>query len=212
MKLFLSPGACSLSPHIVLLEAGLAFITERVDLRSKVTASGADFKAINPKGYVPALELGSGVVLTEGPAIIQYIADQAPEKELAPAAGTLARYQLMEWLTFISSEIHTNFSTLFVPDASDDMRAHAIAKLNQRLGFVESKLEGRDYLAGAQFSVADAYLFTIANWAGLVAFDLAPFPLLRAYLARVAARPAVQLALRGEGLLTQHATARGDSV
>lgn len=201
MKLFISPGACSLSPHIVLLEAGLDFTTERVDLRKKITAGGADYKAVNPKGYVPALELGKGVVLTEGPAIVQYIADQVPEKNLAPPAGTLARYQLMEWLNFISTEIHKTFGPLFVPGASEDMKASAIATLTRRFGFVERALEGRDYLAGAQFSVADAYLFTVSNWAGAVGFDLSPFPQLQAFQARVAARPAVQQALRDEGLL-----------
>ena len=201
MKLFLSPGACSLSPHIALLEAGLAFTTERVDLRKKITASGADYKAVNPKGYVPALELGSGVLLTEGPAIVQYIADQAPEKQLAPPAGTLERYQLMEWLAFISTEIHKNFGPLFLPGASEDMKANAITNLNNRFGFVERKLEGRDYLGGARFSVADGYLFTMSNWAGVVGFDLSPFPRLQAFHARVAARPAVQQALRDEGLL-----------
>jgi glutathione S-transferase len=201
MKLFISPGACSLSPHIVLLEAGLAFTTEQVDLRKKVTAGGADYLAVNPKGYVPALDLGNGVVLTEGPAIVQYVADLAPAKKLAPPPGSLERYQLVEWLNFISAEIHKSFGPLFTPGASEDMKVSASANLVKRFGYIEQALAGRDYLLGAQFSVADAYLFTVANWAGVVHFDLAPYPRLRAHSARVAARPAVQQALRDEGLL-----------
>lgn len=202
MKLFISPGACSLSPHIVLLEAGLDFTTEQVDLRKKVTAGGADYLAVNPKGYVPALDLGNGVVLTEGPAIVQYVADLAPATKLAPPPGSLERYQLMEWLNFISAEIHKSFGPLFTPGASEDMKLGASASLVKRFGYIEQVLAGRDYLMGAQFSVADAYLFTVVNWAGAVHFDLSPYPRLRAHSARVAARPAVQQALRDEGLLT----------
>jgi glutathione S-transferase len=201
MKLFISPGACSLSPHIVLLEAGLDFTTEQVDLRKKVTAAGADYLAVNPKGYVPALDLGDGVVLTEGPAIVQYVADLAPARKLVPPPGSLERYQLIEWLNFISAEIHKSFGPLFTPGASEDMKLAARASLAKRFGYIELVLAGRDYLMGAQFSVADAYLFTVANWAGVVHFDLAPYPQLRALIARVAARPAVQQALRDEGLL-----------
>ncbi|HZV64348.1 MAG TPA: glutathione transferase GstA [Telluria sp.] len=201
MKLFISPGACSLSPHIVLLEAGLDFTTEQVDLRKKVTAGGADYLAVNPKGYVPALDLGNGVVLTEGPAIVQYVADLAPARKLAPPPGSLERYQLIEWLNFISAEIHKSFGPLFTAGASEDMKLSASASLVKRFGYIEQVLAGRDYLMGAQFSVADAYLFTVVNWAGVVHFDLAPYPRLRAHSARVAARPAVQQALRAEGLL-----------
>ncbi len=201
MKLYFSPGACSLASHIALLEAGLPFSTERVDLGKKLTASGADFRAINPKGYIPALELGSGNVLTEGPAILQYIADQAPAAQLAPAAGTIERYRVMEWLNFIGTELHKNFSPLFNPSASEDMKTAGRTSLAQRFGYVARMLEGRDYLAGDQFSVADAYLFTVASWSGFVGFDLSDWPVLQAYLARVAARPAVQQALRDEGLL-----------
>ena len=201
MKLFISSGACSLSPHIVLREAGLDFTTEKVDLRKKVTAGGADYLAINPKGYVPALDLGNGVVLTEGPAIVQYIADQAPDKQLAPPLGSIERYQLMGWLNFISAEIHKPFGPLFAAGASEDMKASASAALTKRFSYIEQALEGRDYLMGASFSVADAYLFTVANWAGIVHFDLAPYPRLRALQARIGARPAVQQALRDEGLL-----------
>lgn len=201
MKLYFSPGACSLSPHIVLLEAGLPFTTEAVDLRKKVTASGADFSAINPKGYVPALETGQGVLLTEGPAIVQYLADLAPGKKLAPAAVTPERYVLVEWLNFISTELHKNFSPLFRPDAGEDLLNYAHGNLTQRIGYVERMLDGRDYLTGAQFTVADAYLFTVLNWAGKVKFDLSGFPLVQAFQKRVGERPMVQQALRDEGLL-----------
>jgi glutathione S-transferase len=201
MKLYFSPGACSLSPHIVLHEAGLAHTIEKVDLRSKQTASGKDFRTINSKGYVPALETDSGAILTEGPAIVQYLADQAPDKLLAPAPGTIERYQLMSWLNFIGTELHKNFSPLFNPAASDDIKNYARSNLTQRFGYVNSMLEGRDYLGGERFSVADVYLFVIANWAGHVKFDLSAFPHLQAFQKRVGARPAVQAALRAEGLL-----------
>lgn len=201
MKLYFSPGACSLSPHIVLLEAGLAFTTEAVDLRKKVTASGADFSAINPKGYVPALETGDGVLLTEGTAIVQYLADLVPEKHLAPAAGTPERYVLIEWLNFISTEVHKNFSPLFRPNAGADLVNYAQSNLSARLGYVERMLDGRDYLTGPRFTVADAYLFTVLNWASLVRVDLSGFPLVQAFQKRVGERPMVQQALRDEGLL-----------
>jgi glutathione S-transferase len=201
MKLYFSPGACSLSPHIVLHEAGLEFSTEQVDLKTKQTASGADYRAINQKGAVPALQLKDGTVLTEGPAIVQYIADQAPQSQLAPAAGTLQRYQLMEWLNYISSEVHKSFSPLFNPAATDDMKEAARSALAQRFTYLGRMLEGRDYLMGSQFSVADAYLFTVLSWAGYVKLDLSGSPVLQSYLARVGARPAVQQALRAEGLI-----------
>jgi len=201
MKLYFSPGACSLASHIALLEAGLPFTTEKVDLGKKLTASGADFRAINPKGYVPALELDGGGVLTEGPAILQYIADQAPAGQLAPAAGTIGRYRVIEWLNFIGTELHKNFSPLFNSTASEDMKSAARTSLAHRFGYVARMLEGREYLSGDQFSVADAYLFTVASWSGFVGFDLSDWPLLQAYLARIAARPAVQQALGDEGLL-----------
>lgn len=200
MKLYFSPGACSLSPHIVLLEAGLEFSTERVDLRAKQYGSGADYRRVNPKGSVPALQLTDGAVLTEGPAIVQYLADLAPEKQLAPAAGSFERYRLMEWLNYISTEVHKGFSPLFNPAAGADARDAAISNLTVRFGHVARSLEGRDYLMGERFSVADAYLFTVLNWTGFTGIDLAPWPLLQAFQARVAARPAVQQALRAEGL------------
>jgi glutathione S-transferase len=201
MKLYFSPGACSLSPHIVLIEAGLGYTTEKVDLRSKLTASGTDYRAVNPKGYVPALELEGGHVLTEGPAVVQYLADQAPEKGLAPPNGSFERYQLVSLLNFISVELHKNYSPLFRPDNAEAVKQLARQNLAQRYPYIEQLLEGKEYLLGDRFTVADAYLFTITNWAGKVGVDLAAFPHLQAFQARVAARPAVQQALREEGLL-----------
>jgi glutathione S-transferase len=200
MKLYFSPGACSLSPHIVLLEAGLPFTTDQVDLRNKTTASGADYRAINPKGYVPALELPDGSLLTEGPAIVQYLADHAPGANLIPAVGTIERYRVLEWLNFITAELHKNFGPLFNPASSEDMKKAARDNLANRFGYVARMLEGKDYLLGSQFTVADAYLFTVSNWAGHVQIPF-DWPALQAYQARVAARPAVQQALRDEGLL-----------
>ena len=200
MKLFIKPGACSLSPHIILEEAGLPYETEVVDLAKKVTASGADYLAINPKGYVPALQLDSGEVLTEGPAIVQYLADQVPQKNLAPTNGTLARYHLQSWLTFIGTEIHKNYSPFFNPAAPAEMKDIARANLQRRLGYVNEQLAGKVYLLG-QFSVADAYLFVVVNWSGFVQLDLSGWPNLTAFMARMAARPAVQAALKAEGLI-----------
>ncbi|MFM2056250.1 MAG: hypothetical protein RLY71_635 [Pseudomonadota bacterium] len=201
MKLYLKPGACSLSPHIVLEEAGLTYQTETVDLKAKVTASGADYLAINPKGYVPALQLDSGELLTEGPAIVQYLADLVPERKLAPPNGSLARYQLQSWLTFIGTELHKSYSAFFNPVAGDDWKGFARGNIERRLGYVEEQLEGRDYLLGTDFSVADAYLFTVLNWSRFIQLDLAGWPRVAAYHARVGARPAVQAALKAEGLV-----------
>ncbi len=200
MKLFLKPGACSLSPHIVLEELGLPYQTEVVDLKTRQTASGQDFLAINPKGYVPALQLDSGELLTEGPAIVQYLADLAPEKQLAPANGTLARYQLQSWLTFIGTELHKSCSPFFNPAAPQAMKDLARANLERRLAYTAQQLEGRNYLLGDEFSVADAYLFTVLGWFKFVPVDLSAWPVLQAYQARVAARPAVLAALKAEGL------------
>ncbi len=199
MKLFLKPGACSLSPHIVLEELGLPYQTEVVDLKTRQTASGQDFLAINLKGYVPALLLDSGELLTEGPAIVQYLADLAPEKQLAPANGTLARYQLQSWLTFIGTELHKSCSPFFNPAAPQAMKDLALANLERRLAYTAQQLEGRDYLLG-DFSVADAYLFTVLSWFRYLPLDLSAWPVLQAYQARVAARPAVVAALKAEGL------------
>lgn len=201
MKLYFSPGACSLSPHIVLLESGLDFKTEQVDLRSKKTASGADYTAINPRGYVPALQLDDGRVLTEGPAIVQYIAAQAPDKQLVPAPHSIEHYQLLERLNFISTEIHKGFGPLFNSAATDDMKQAALAQLDKRLGHAADLLKEHDYLVGNRYSVADAYLFVMLSWTGKVGIDLAKWPVLQAFKARIEARPAVQQALADEGLL-----------
>ncbi|HEX5394483.1 MAG TPA: glutathione transferase GstA [Rhodocyclaceae bacterium] len=201
MKLYLKPGACSLSPHIVLEEAGLPYETESVDLKTKVTASGADYWKINPKGYVPALLLDNSELLTEGPAIVQYLADLVPAKKLAPANGTLERYHLQSWLTFIGTEIHRPYSPFFNPAASEDWKADAKALLKRRYEYVNQQLQGKSYLMGEDFTVADAYLFTVNRWAKVANFDLSNWANVTAYMARVAARPAVQAALKAEGLV-----------
>ncbi len=199
MKLYYSPGACSLASHIVLQEIGKPFSIERVDLATKKTATGADFSAVNPKGYVPTIELAPGEVLTEGPAILQHLADQAGR--LAPAAGTLARARLNEWLTFINSEIHKAFSPLFRPDAPTEAKEAASAQLTKRFALIEKALsDGRDYLTGPDFTVADAYLFTVTNWANFTGLSLEAFPRLLAFQKRVSARPSVEKALVAEGL------------
>jgi glutathione S-transferase len=200
MKLYYSPGACSLSPHIALAEAGLAYNVEKVDLKTKKTESGADFFAINPAGYVPALVLDNGEVLTEGPAIVQYIADLAPTKKLAPPAGSFERVRLQEVLNFISTELHKSFSPLFNPATPEDWKTVVRGLIGRRLDVVEQKLADRDYLMG-EFSVADGYLFTVLGWGRMVGVDVAARPLLAAYLARVMARPAVQQAMKEEGLI-----------
>ncbi len=201
MKLYYSPGACSLSPHIVLHESGLPFSTERVDLKTKKTETGADFLLVNPNGYVPTLQLDNGEILTEGPAIVQWIADQAPAKKLAPPNGTLERVRLQEWLNFISTELHKSHSPLFNPTAPEEWKSVMRELLTRRFTTVAQKLEGRDYLLGADFSVADAYLFVVMSWGKWVKVDYAPWPVLLAYQARVADRPGVQAALKAEGLL-----------
>lgn len=201
MKLYYSPGACSLSPHIVLREAGLPFTPVLASTKTHQLADGTDYYTINPKGYVPLLELNDGQRLSEGPAIVQYIADQVPAKKLAPPAGTMARYRLMEWLNFITSELHKGFSPLFnkdFPEAGKEIHRKRVA---DRLAWVDSQLEGRQYLMGNDFSVADAYLFTVAGWGQYVGVDIKPLKNLWAYMARVAARPAVQEAMKAEGLL-----------
>ena len=201
MKLYYSPGACSLSPHIVLREAGLAFTPVLSSTKTHKLADGTDFYSINPKGYVPLLELDDGQRLSEGPAIVQYIADQVPASKLAPAAGTMARYRLMEWLNFITSELHKGFSPLFNPATPEDYKPLARTRLDSRFAWVDSQLEGKSFLTGEQFCVADAYLFTVAGWGKHVGVDIAPLAHLSAFMARVAARPAVQEALKAEGLL-----------
>lgn len=201
MKLYFSPGACSLSPHIVLLEAGLDFTTERVDLGTKQAAGGADYRLVNQKGSVPALRLKDGAVLTEVSAIVQFLADLVPEQNLVPPPGSFERYRLAEWLNYIATEVHKGFSPLFNRAASPEARDMAISALTVRFGYLARSLEGRDHLMGERFTVADAYLFTVLNWCGFAGVDLAPWPVLQAFQARVAARPAVQQALRAEGLV-----------
>jgi len=202
MKLYYAPGACSLSPHIVAREAGIPLELEKVDLGAKKTASGEDYRRVNPKGYVPALRLDDGSVLTEGPAIVQYLADRKPAAALAPHAGTIERYRLQEWLAFLNSEIHKTWGALFNPTAD---RGPVIEKLTPRLSYLESELKGRPTLLPSGFSVADAYLFTLLNWAGFTRVDLGPYPALVKYAERIRARPKVQEALRAEGLLQEKA-------
>ena len=201
MKLYYSPGACSLSPHIALHEAGLSFEAVLTPTKTHKTPDGTDFYTINPLGYVPFLVLDDGRTLHEGPAIVQYIADQVPEKNLAPANGTYERYKLQEWLTFIGTELHKSFSPLFTPGTLDEIKVAAKAQITKRLTWVDSELAGKDYLMGSAFCVADAYLFTVTNWAAYVQMDIAGFANLAAYRARVAARPGVIAAMKAEGLL-----------
>ena len=201
MKLYYSPGACSLSPHIVLHEAGLAYEPVLASTKTHQLADGTDFYTINPLGYVPVLELDDGTRLREGPAIVQYLADQAPHKNLAPAHGTLGRYRLQGWLTFIGTEIHKTFSPLFVPGTPEDYKPQVKQRLLARLQWVDSELAGKPYLMGEQFSVADAYLFTVTNWGQYVGLDISQLKNLVAYRERIAARPAVQAAMKAEGLL-----------
>jgi glutathione S-transferase len=200
MKLYLMPGACSLSPHIVLRELGLDFEPVVVK-RDKSTSNGRNFLEVSPNGYVPALELDDGHVLTEGPAIVQYLADQKPDAGLAPANGTWARYDLQSTLNFISTEIHKTFSPLFSPTTTDDARKAQLDKLTLRLGVIAPRLEGKQYLFGDAFTVADAYLFTVLTWSRYVNFDLSAWPSVVAFMERVSARPAVQAALEAEKAL-----------
>lgn len=200
MKLYYSPGACSLSPHIVAREAGVALELEKVDLASKKTAAGEDFRAINPKGYVPAIRLDDGTLLTEGPAIVQYLADQKPDSGLAARAGSPERYKLAEWLAFLNSEVHKVWGGLWNPKAE---RAPILEKLQPPLGFLENELKSKPYLMGERFSAADAYLFTLLNWAQWTQVDLSRFPALTQYAERVRQRPKVQEALKVEGLVLQ---------
>jgi len=201
MKLYYSPGACSMSPHIALREAGLPFQLALANLRTRQLADGSDYLPVNAKGQVPVLELDDGQRLTEGPAIVQYIADQAPDKQLAPPAGTMARYRLIEWLNFVTSELHKGFSPLFNPAQPEEAKALFRTKLAERFAWVDQQLEGKRYLLGEQFSVADGYLFTVAGWGQHVGVDISGLKNLTAFMARVAARPAVQEAMKAEGLL-----------
>jgi glutathione S-transferase len=200
MKLYFSPGACSLSPHIVLLEAGLAFDKVKADTKTKVMDGGGDYKTVNPLGYVPALQLDDGTILTEGPAIVQYIADKVPDKKLAPANGTLDRTKLQSWLNFVSTELHKGFSPLFNPSMPEEAKKIFRERLATRFAHLDKHLAGNDYLMGKTYSVADAYLFVVSNWASRVDVDLSPFANVIAYRKRIGARPAVEAALKAEGL------------
>jgi glutathione S-transferase len=204
MKLYYTPGVCSLAPHIVLKEAGLAFTGIKTDIRAKTTDGGGDYWKTNPLGYVPALELDDGTVLTEGPAIMQYIADRAPDKGLAPANGTVARYQMQSWLNLISSELHKGFTPLIAaaiaPKLNDDSRQVFQERLAMRLKMVDTHLGKHPYLMGSAFSVPDAYLFTVLRWTPRTKIDLAQYPNLVAFMARMESRPAVRAALDAEGL------------
>jgi glutathione S-transferase len=201
MRLYILPGACSLAADIALREAGIAFELVRVSHRTHKTAEGVDFDQINTKGYVPALVLDNGELLTENAALLAYIADLNPTAKLAPPNGTLERYRLSEWLAYINSEVHKGFSPLFSADASPDMKQYARNALTKRIGWLAEKLGSKPYLMGEQFTVADAYLFVVLSWAVHVAFDLTPWPNLHAFQERVAARPHVVEAMTAEGLL-----------
>jgi Glutathione S-transferase len=201
MKLYFAPGACSLSPHIVAREAGIDLQLEKVDTKSHTFGSGGDFYGVNPKGYVPALEIKPGEILTEGPAIVQYLGDQKPASGVVPAAGTIERYRLQEMLGYINSEIHKTYSPLFNPNTKPEAAEERKEYLKKRYAYIEGLLAAHEYLVGNKFSAADAYLFTVTNWAQYVKLDLSGFPNIQAFQKRVAARPAVQQALKEEGLL-----------
>ena len=200
MKLYYSPGACSLSPHIVLRESGLPFELAKVDLKSKAVEGGGDFRKVNPLGYVPALEINEGLVLTEGPAIVQYIADQVPETTLAPANGTLARTKLQSWLNFVSTELHKAFSLLSNAEMPETAKKLTRERIASRLAHLEEQLSASDYLLGQDFTCADAYCYTVLRWTRPHKMDVAPYPNVQVYMQRIEARPAVQDALRTEGL------------
>jgi len=200
MKLYYGPGACSLSPHIVLRELSLPFELEKVDTRAGKTERGTDYRTVNPKGAVPTLELDDGQRLTEGPAIVQYLADRRPEAGLAPAAGTMERYRLQEWLNYVTSELHKRFGSLFSPTMQPEWKAMVREQLAGQLDFVSRSLEGKEYLMGAKPNVADFYLFVVLSWGRFVEIDLGRWPVLKAYWKRIAGRPAVREALKAEGL------------
>jgi glutathione S-transferase len=202
MKLYFAPGACSLSPHIVLEEAGIAAETEQVNNQEKKTKAGKDYWTINPKGQVPALQLDSGDMLTEGPVIVQYLADQKPASGLVPPAGSIERYRVQEWLNFIASELHKSFGPIFRPTTPDAYKAISKENLGKRFDWIDKQLGGRSYLMGDKFTVADAYLFTVLRWTSRIEIDLAKWPNLKAYVERVAARPKVQAAMKAEGLIS----------
>jgi len=201
MKLYYSPAACSLSPHIVAREAGIPIDLEKVNLADHKTETGQDYMTVNPKGYVPALRFDDGSVLTEGPAIVQYLADQKPASGLAPAAGTIERYRLQEWLTFIGTELHKSLGSLFNKAMSDEAKETAKTGIAKRLAYLNDQLASKQYLIGSNFTVADAYAFTVVNWTNFLGIDLKAYPNLTAYMSRVGGRPKVQEALKAEGLV-----------
>lgn len=202
MKLYIKPGACSLASHIALREVGATFDIETVDTKAQKTEGGEDYSKINPNGYVPALRLDDGQVLSEGAALLQYIADRNPSAKLAPAPGTIERTRLQQYLNFIASELHQAFSPFFGPELSGEARSAAEAKVAKKLSYIESLLaDGRSYLLGDGFSVADAYLFVVSNWSNFVGIDLGKWPKLSAFVERVAQRSATQAAMRAEGLI-----------
>lgn len=201
MKLYYARGACSLAPHIVLHEAGLPFELTKTDTKTKIMENGADFRTVNPNGYVPVLQLDNGELLAEVSAILQYLADRKPETGLAPACGTPQRYRLVEWLSFISSELHKSYSPLFAPNTPEEYKTIVRDRLAQRLGYVDGKLAGRQFLLGDLFTVADAYLFVVVNWSRAVSVDLTAFDHLKQFHERIAKRPATLAAMKEEGLV-----------
>lgn len=201
MKIYYAPGACSLAPHIVLRELGLAHTPVQVNLKEGKTEEGRDYRSINSKGYVPTLELDNGERLTEAAVVLQYLADRVPGAGLAPANGTMERYRLQEWLNFISAEIHKAYGPLWPADTPEAEKQRARARIGGRFDWVSQQLGTKSYLMGDQFSIADAYLFTVLNWGQWTGIDLAKWPVLQSYVARIAARPAVQAALKAEGLV-----------
>lgn len=201
MKLYYAAGACSLSPHIVLCEAGLPYTLVKTDVRNKKLPDSSSFLDVNPKGQVPVLELDDGSRITEGPAIVQYLADLAPAAKLAPPAGTIERVRVQEWLNFITSELHKGFAPLFAPNTPDDFKPVARARLVEKLTWVDGQLAGRDYLLGSAFSVADAYLFVVTSWCPHAGVELPPLANLQGFMKRMSSRPAVQAAMKAEGLL-----------
>ena len=205
MKLYYAPGACSLSPHIVARELGLPIQLQKVSTKDKTIEGGGDFWQVNPRGYVPVLELDSGERRTEGPAIVQYLADQKPEAGLAPKNGTMERYRVQEWLNFLTSEVHKQFTPLFKPNTPDEYKKIAKENLANRFNWLDQQLAGKDYLTGKQFTVADAYAFVLLGWTKPTQIDLARWPNLQAFHKRVASRPKVKEALQAEGLLPKEA-------
>ncbi|MGH8744286.1 MAG: glutathione transferase GstA [Burkholderiales bacterium] len=201
MKLYYYPGACSMAPHIILREAGYKFDLDKVDFAAMKTASGEDFRKVNPKGYVPAVKLDDGQILTEVGVILQYLADQKPESNLVPKAGSMERYRLMEWLNFIATEIHKSIGAFFNPKMTPEWKEAQLALVGKRFDYLVSALDGKPYVMGGKFSVADAYLFTVLNWTHFHKIDVSKWPKLKDYMASISARPAVKESMKAEGLI-----------